>query len=238
MRILIVEDSAQLAQLMAEGLRPFGFTTDCAASLAEADHALELADYAAVILDLGLPDGDGRAWLRARRGRAPGVPVLILTARGLLEDRVSGLDSGADDYLVKPVEIAELAARLRALLRRPGARAPVVLTSGTLRFDTESRMAECCGKPLELARRETTLLELLMRREGAVVRREAIEDALYGFDEPVTPNAVEAVVSRLRRKLDEACVSGRLHTIRGVGYMLTVSGSGGGSAGGSGGGAA
>ena len=133
---------------------------------------------------------------------------------------MTGLDAGADDYVVKPVEIDELAARIRALLRRPGPRAQVSLEAGRLRFDTSTRIASADGRTFDLSRREAGLLELLMRRAGSVVRREAIEDALYNFNEPVTPNAVEAAVSRLRRKLDEAGATGALHTIRGVGYML------------------
>jgi two-component system response regulator QseB len=168
-----------------------------------------------------MPDGDGLDWLaRARRGGRM-VPALILTARGALGDRIAGLDAGADDYLVKPAEIEEIAARLRALLRRPGNRAPTVMTSGAIAFDTASRTGTIDGTSLDLSRREADLLELLMRREGNVIQRATIEDALYSFNDPVTPNAIEAVISRLRRKLEEHGQTGRLHTVRGVGYMLT-----------------
>ncbi|WP_037491405.1 response regulator [Sphingobium indicum] len=220
MRVLIVEDNDRLAMLIAEGLQRRGFSCDIAGSLASADNAMDGAAYDAIALDLGLPDGDGIDWLAKRRRCGQVPPAIIQTARGALEDRVTGLDAGADDYVVKPVEIDELAARIRALLRRPGPRMQSVLEVGDLAFDAARRSARYCGRAIELSRREADLLELLMRRAGTVVPRGAIEDALYSFNEPVTPNAVEAAMSRLRRKLDEVGASENLHTIRGVGYML------------------
>ncbi|MFZ5749156.1 MAG: response regulator [Pseudomonadota bacterium] len=220
MRLLIVEDNARLAELTADGLRRRGYSCDLAGDLATASASLDAAVFDLLILDLGLPDGDGLQWLRAERGRREVPPALILTARDALEDRVAGLDAGGDDYVVKPFDLDELAARLRALLRRPGRRAPVVLEVGALRFDPGTRVTQARGQAIELSRRETSLLELLMRRAGTVVRRETIEDALYSFDEAVTPNAVEAVVSRLRRHLDDGGVPGMLHTVRGVGYLM------------------
>lgn len=219
MRILIVEDAVRLAKLLAEALSGQGFACDLAHSLAEAEDALAAATYDAIVLDLGLPDGDGLDWLRARR-RADLPPVLALTARGTLEERVAGLDAGVDDYLTKPFAAEEVAARLRALLRRPGPRAASVLATGPLRFDAAARRATVDGAALDLSRRELDLLELLMRRAGAVVSKDAIETGLYAFDAAVTPNAVEAVVSRLRKHLDDAGASGMLHTVRGVGYLL------------------
>jgi two-component system response regulator QseB len=218
-RILVVEDNERLAGLIAEGLGTQGFHCDQAHGLADADAALAAATFDAIVLDLGLPDGDGEHWLRARPS-AGDPPALILTARGGLEDRVRGLDAGADDYLVKPFAIDELAARLRAMLRRPGRRSETMLRVGEIAYDGATRIASIAGNKLDLARREADLLELLMRRAGQVVRRQAIEDALYRFDEAVTPNAIEAIVSRLRRKLDEGGAAGRLHTVRGVGYLL------------------
>ena len=147
----------------------------------------------------------------------------MLTAGGGLEDRIAGLDSGADDYLVKPVDIEELAARVRALLRRPGPRAATLLEAGGLTSDPVSREARFALRLLELSRRAGDLLELLMRRLGTVVVRDTIETTLYSFNEPVTPNAAEATASRLRRKLDAAGLAGQLHTVRGVGYMLRSS---------------
>lgn len=220
MRLLIIEDNDRLAGLIAEGLGRRGFICDIALDLATAEDCLASAGFDAMILDLGLPDGDGLAWLQHQRGLRQLVPALMLTARGGLEDRIAGLDAGADDYLVKPVDVEELAARLRALLRRPGPRAVSVLESGSLRFDPVTREARIEDRIIDLSRREADLLELLMRRLGTVVVRDAIENALYSFNEPVTPNAVEAIVSRLRRKLEDAGVTGKLHTVRGVGYML------------------
>ncbi|MAF63760.1 MULTISPECIES: response regulator transcription factor [Pseudomonadota] len=223
MRLLIVEDNERLAGLIAQGLGRRGFSCDIAPDLATADACLESAAFDAVILDLGLPDGDGMTWLQRQRSLRQLIPALMLTARGGLEDRIAGLDSGADDYLVKPVDIEELAARVRALLRRPGPRAAILLEAGALTFDPVSREARCDERVLDLSRREADLLELLMRRLGTVVLRDTIETTLYSFNEPVTPNAVEATVSRLRRKLDEAGLAGQLHTVRGVGYMLRSS---------------
>lgn len=209
-----------MAELLAEGLERRGFAADAVGRLTDAEGRLEAAGYDVVVLDLGLPDGDALDWLKVRRRLGPLPPVLILTARGALDDRVTGLDAGADDYLVKPVELDELAARLRALLRRPGSRMQPVLTVGRLSFDGAERSVHLGDQRIELSRRETDLLELLMRGAGKVVRREAIEDALYGLDEPVTGNAIEAVVSRLRKKLEQAGVDDILHNIRGLGYML------------------
>lgn len=220
MRVLVVEDNRRLAFLVAEGLQKRGFACDTAPSLVDADAALAVAAYDVVVLDLGLPDGDGLLWLAGRRIQHNTPAAIILTARGALGDRVKGLDAGADDYVVKPVDIEELAARIRALLRRPGLRASPVIEVGRLRFDTARRTASVSGQAMDLSRREADLLELLMRRAGAVVHREAIENALYSLHEPVTPNAVEAAVSRLRRKLEDAQALGALHTVRGVGYML------------------
>lgn len=220
MRVLIVEDNARLADLMGHGIAQRGFSPDLVGSIHQAEAALVGASYDAAILDLGLPDGDGLTWLRRARPKAPLPPVLVLTARDGLGDRVAGLDAGADDYLVKPIEIEELAARLRALLRRPGPRSLPVIRAGRLAFDVAARSARSGDQSMELTRREADLLELLIRRTGTVVRRSTIEDALYRFDEPVTPNAVEAIVSRLRHKLSEVGHPDVLITVRGMGYLL------------------
>lgn len=219
MRILIVEDTARLSALLAEALVKHGFASDCAPTLAAADEAIAAASYDAIVLDLGLPDGDGLNWLGRRRSAAL-PPVLALTARGTLTERVAGLDAGVDDYLTKPFAADEVAARLRALLRRPGPRAAPILAAGPISLDVAARRATVDGAQLELSRRELDLLEVLLRRAGSVVSKDAIETALYSFDAEVTPNAVEAIVSRLRKHLDEAGVTGALHTIRGVGYLL------------------
>ncbi|MDE8654227.1 winged helix-turn-helix domain-containing protein [Novosphingobium album (ex Liu et al. 2023)] len=220
MRLLVVEDNDRMAALIADGLQRRGFVCDVALNLAQADDAMAGAQYDAIVLDLGLPDGDGIDWLADHRKYHQMPPAIIQTARGALEDRITGLDAGADDYVVKPVEVDELAARIRALLRRPGVRTQPIIEVGTLRFDTANRSASIADRNVDLSRREADLLELLMRRAGTVVHRDVIENALYSFNDPVTPNAVEAAISRLRRKLDEAALPDMLHTVRGVGYML------------------
>ncbi|PQA86470.1 response regulator transcription factor [Hyphococcus luteus] len=218
MRVLLIEDNADFASLLAEGLDKRSIASEHAPTLKAA--ALRLSDnaYDAIILDLGLPDGDGVDWLNSLRDDRP--PVLILSARGALPERILGLDSGADDYLVKPAEIDEIAARLRALLRRPGSRDPVILSAGALTFDPVSREVKYEDRPIALGRKETDFLELLMRRAGKVVPRESIEAVLYGLEDAVTPNALEALASRLRRRLAEAGADNSLHTVRGVGYFI------------------
>ncbi|MEZ5921179.1 MAG: response regulator transcription factor [Parvularculaceae bacterium] len=219
MRALLIEDNADFAGLLREGLERRSISVEHAASLAMAE--LQLADnaYDAIILDLGLPDGDGVEWLNAMRKDRP--PVLILSARGALDERVLGLDSGADDYLVKPAEVDEIAARLRALLRRPGTRSAVLLEAGPLTFDPASREVHCNGEPIGFGRKETDFLEVLMRRPGKVVPRESIEAVLYGLEEAVTPNALEALASRIRKRLADAGAGDVLHTVRGVGYFIS-----------------
>jgi two-component system response regulator QseB len=219
-RLLIVEDDTELARLVADGLEIRGFRSDIAPDLAGAKAALSCAAYGAVILDLGLPDGEGIGWLRKAQGPRPLPPTLILTGRDGLGDRVNGLDSGADDYLVKPVDLDELAARVRALLRRPGPRSSPVLEHGSLSFDVATRIGRKGDTNLNLTRREADLFELLMRRPGTVVSKSSIADTLYAFDDSATPNAIEATVSRLRHKIAGAGASDALVTVRGIGYLL------------------
>jgi len=220
MRLLIVEDEPDLGVLLCNALTRARFTVDLVVAIADAEDYLRLATYDAMILDLGLADGDGLTLLHALRRRGSMIPVLILTARDAPEDRVTGLDSGADDYLIKPFHMPELISRVRALLRRPNAALGVVLDLGELILDTVSRQAKVGEIPLVLSLRETALLELLLRRQGNVVTREAIEHGLYGFDTTLGSNAVEVLVHRLRRKLGEAGARVAVHTLRGVGYLL------------------
>ena len=222
MRVLVVEDEPELSALLRGALEQGGFVTDAAASVADANEHLKSAEYDAAILDLGLPDGDGLALLRALRRAGNTLPVLILTARDAPEDRVRGLDTGADDYVVKPFHLAEILSRVRALLRRPNAALGVRLVAGNLVFDTPTRAVEVGGVAMPLPARETALLEMLLRRQGRVVAREALESGMYGFDTPTGPNAMEVAVHRLRRHLQEAGASARVRTVRGVGYMLTA----------------
>jgi two-component system OmpR family response regulator len=217
--MLLVEDQSSLSEVIAGGLRRAGFAVDVAASIAEAREAVSLGDHALAVLDLGLPDGSGLDLLAEWRAEGR-FPVILLTARGALGDRITGLDGGADDYIVKPVEIPELVARCRAVLRRPGNRESVLLAAGRVRLDTRNREASCDGRRLDLGRRELGALEALIRGKGRVVSREALQEMLYDRDAEVTPNAVDAAVSRLRRALDEAGADITLRTIRGVGWML------------------
>ena len=220
MRLLIVEDEPALAGLLRGALERAGFAGDVAGGVVEAGEHLRLVAYDALILDLGLADGDGLDVLRALRRRRDGLPVLILTARDAPEDRVIGLDSGADDYVIKPFHMDELISRVRALLRRPNTVLGVDLQLGNLVLHTTSREIVVGDAAIVLSPRETALLELLLRRQGSVVPRESIEEGLYGFDNPISPNAVEVLVHRLRRRLQTAGATVVVHTIRGVGYLL------------------
>jgi len=221
MRLLIVEDNEELAQLLANGLKTAGYDSDMLFSASDARAALTTTRYAAVILDLGLPDGDGLAVLREVRHRADPIPVLVLTARGSVDDRVSGLRSGADDYLVKPFAFEELVARLEALLRRPGQMLGSSLHVANLTFDTESRQAFIDEKPQVLSARETAVLELLMRRQGRVVSKRLVEDHLFGLADDVASNAVEVYIHRLRKQLADRGAKVQIHTMRGVGYLIS-----------------
>ena len=220
MRLLLVEDNDRLATFVAKALAAFGFTLDRVDNLSEADSALAVGQFDAIVLDLGLPDGDGVDWLKRQRTAGLQVPVLMLTARGSTADKVAGLNAGADDYLAKPFEMTELVARLKALLRRPGGALSLNLELGNVAFDTVHRDVKVQGKRLILSRSELTLLELLLRRAGRVVQRRSLEEGLYGFGDIVGPNSLEAHVSRLRRKLEESGATVRIHALRGVGYML------------------
>jgi DNA-binding response OmpR family regulator len=220
MRLAVVEDNPELAQLLTQSLKAEGYETDLMTTAAEARAAVTTTRYAALILDLGLPDGDGLAILREIRLRKDPLPVLVLTARGGLQDRVSGLRGGADDYLVKPFALEELVARLEALLRRPGQLLGRSLQVANLVFDTESRQAIIDDKPQMLSAREVAVLELLMRRKDRVVSKKLVEDQIFGMSGEVASNAVEVYVHRLRKQLSEHGAKVQIHTIRGVGYLM------------------
>ncbi|MFK3889230.1 response regulator [Sphingomonas sp. NPDC079357] len=221
MRILLIEDDRALAEALAAALLQRGLTLDHAASLDEAEAYMAAVDHAAILLDLGLPDGDGLAWLRRRRAAGETRPVLVLTARGSVEARVRGLHDGADDYLVKPFDADELHARLLAVLRRQGGYLGVSLTCARLTFDVETRTVRVGETVLTLSARETELLELLLRRAGNVVPKRVVEDQLFGAGgDQGSKNAVEVYVHRLRKRLDEAATGARIDTVRGVGYLL------------------
>ena len=223
MRVLLVEDHASLREMMAAHLRQSGFVPDSVGRGDEAIAAASGAVYDIVVLDLGLPDLDGLDVLRTLRADiAPDVPVLVLTARDHVSDRVSGLDAGADDYLLKPFDLAEFDARLRSVLRRPALRRDPVLRIGDLAFDIQAREARVDGRALDLTRREIALLDELIRAAGRTMVRDALEDRLWGLNEPVSGNALEAIVSRLRRRLSQAGSRCVVETIRGIGYRLAI----------------
>jgi two-component system OmpR family response regulator len=218
MRILIVEDDPVLADGLTRSLRQADFAVDCVPDGEQADHVLTAQNYDLVILDLGLPKLDGFDVLKRLRRRGAAVPVLVLTARDALSDRVKGLDLGADDYLTKPFDLPELEARVRALIRRGQAGGSAMLTHGPLTLDTSGRRAMLHGVPLELSARELGVLEVLMLRSGRVVNKEQLAEQLYGWDEEVGANAIEVYVHRLRKKVEPAGVA--IRTIRGLGYLL------------------
>lgn len=220
MRLLVVEDNEEFAPLLAKGLRAAGYEVDLLGSAGEARAALEATRYAAMVLDLGLPDEDGLAVLRELRRRKDPLPVLVLTARGGVEDRVSGLRMGADDYLVKPFAFDELLARLEALLRRPGQLLGSSLRVANVVYDPEGRQAFVDMKPQIFSAREMAVLELLMRRKGSVVSKKLIEDHIFGLAGEVASNAVEVYVHRLRKQLVDTNAKVKITTIRGVGYVM------------------
>jgi two-component system response regulator TctD len=220
-RLLVVEDNEELGALLARGLKDSNFDVDVLTTAADARVALETTRYAALILDLGLPDGDGASILRELRHRQDSIPVLILTARSGVADRIRGLRSGADDYLVKPFAFDELVARIEALLRRPGQFLGRSLRVANLMFDTEGRQAFVDGKPQQLSAREMAVLELLMRRKGTVISKKTLEAQLFGLSGELGSNAVEVYVHRLRKQLAERDAKVKVSTVRGVGYMLT-----------------
>lgn len=220
MRLLIVEDDRALGTALAAALERRGFSSDAASGVGDAAQMIGLAQYAAILLDLGLPDGDGIDLIQTLRARANPVPILAMTARSGLEDRVLGLNAGADDYITKPFEVDELVARLNAVLRRQGGLAGARLTAGNLAYDSLSGDTMVGDAPLVLSARERQLLGLLMRRSGQVVSKQLAEDQLYGLTAPIGSNAVEVHAHRLRRKLEAAGADVRIETIRGVGYLL------------------
>jgi DNA-binding response OmpR family regulator len=220
MRLLLVEDSDRLRELVGETIREAGWRLDAVARAGEAEDALASADYDLVLLDLGLPDDDGLELLRRMRRRGDTVPVLVLTARGAIDERIAGLDAGADDYLVKPFNNGELLARARALLRRAPLVVHPVIEAGALRFDPASHELTCAGEAIALAPRERALMEILMRNAGRVTLKRVLEEKLSGFDEGISTNALELALSRLRRKLASHPTGTAIETVRGVGYLL------------------
>ncbi len=220
MRILCVEDEARLAESVARGLRQAAHAVDVASSLAEARAKVALDEYDAVVLDLGLPDGSGLEFARELRQRGQRLPILMLTARDTVQDRVRGLDHGADDYLVKPFALEELLARLRALERRAPEYRPTVLRIADLVVDPATRTAERAGEPVPLTTTEFALLECLARHAGQVLGRAHISAHVWDENYDPASNIIDVYVARLRRKVDRPGLVPLIHTLRGAGYTL------------------
>jgi two-component system response regulator QseB len=216
LKLLLVEDDAMIGAAVQEGLRRSGFTVDWVRDGRAAELALAAERYGMMLLDLGLPKKSGLDLLAEIRRRGESIPVLVLTARDAVSDRVKGLDAGADDYLVKPFDLDELAARIRALARRAAGRAQTVIEHGALVLDPARHEARLKGEPIPLSAREFAVLEALLERPGAVLSRAQLEERLYGWGEEVESNAVEVHIHNLRRKLGTQ----RILTVRGVGYRL------------------
>lgn len=218
MHILLVEDDALLADGLARSLRQSGYLVEIANNGRSADRWLETGSFDLVILDLGLPDLDGSTVLQRLRSRKQSIPVLILSARMELEERVRLLNLGADDYIVKPVALVELEARVRALIRRSQASADAIITLGQLKLDTIGKRAWLGETALELSAREWAAMEFLATRVNRIVNKDQITQALYSWGDEITPNAIEKFISRLRVKLEPAGIT--IRTVRGLGYFL------------------
>ena len=222
MRLLLVEDDRMIGDSLRAALRLEGHAVDWVRDARAADSTLASERFDLVLLDLGLPQGDGLDVLRALRGRRDSTPVIVLTARDGVGDRVAGLDAGADDYLVKPFEFDELTARMRAVLRRHGGRAETVLSCGAVTLDPATRQVTRDGQPVLLSAREFAVLEALMQRPGALLSRAQLEDRLYGWGEEIESNAVSVYIHQLRRKLGADFIG----NLRGVGYYVGQPGGG------------
>jgi two-component system, OmpR family, response regulator len=218
MRILLVEDAMDMAAALTATLSRHDVVVDHAPNLAIAGEACRSGVHDAVLLDRKLPDGDGLSLIPLLRREQPGLPVIVLSALGSSDQRIAGLDHGADDYLAKPFSSDELMARLRAVMRRPPQIGQNTVNVGRLQFNLTERHADVGGVPLDLTRRELLALEVLVRRAGRTVARSAVEEAVYGYDEEIASNTLDSHISRLRSKLSGADVE--IHAIRGLGYLL------------------
>jgi two-component system response regulator TctD len=218
LRILLAEDNRTLAAWLEKALRHDGFAVDCMDDGLEADHVLLTQEYDLVILDLGLPRMDGLDILRRLRRRGSNVPVLVLTARGEIENRVEGLNLGADDYLPKPFRLSELEARINAVIRRAKGSASPVVTLGPLEYDSVGRMFRMHGKPLALRPREHAVLEVLISRVGKAVSKSSLHEHVFKLDDTAGAEAVEVYVHRLRKQLQGSGIA--IVTLRGLGYVL------------------
>jgi two-component system response regulator QseB len=216
MRLLLVEDDAMIGAGVQTGLRQQAFSVDWVRDARSAEGALGVHTYDALLLDLGLPDASGAEVLRKLRQRGSDIPILIITARDAVSDRVAGLNSGADDYIVKPFDLDELTARIRAVLRRRAGRAEGVIRAGDVTLEPATHRVTLRGKELALSARELALLEALLHRRGAILSRAQLEERIYGWGEEIESNAVEVYVHSLRKKLGTDFIK----TVRGVGYLV------------------
>jgi two-component system response regulator TctD len=221
MKLLIVEDNDELASWLAAALRQGRYAVDVASDGEDAWHLLRVSDYDAVILDLGLPNMDGMTVLKRARKAGIQTPIIILTANSGVDWRIAGLDGGADDYLTKPFDVAELEARLRALIRRRNSQTATEIVIGDLSLDTATRQFCLKGEPLALTPREHSVLELLVMKAGTTVSKAALSESVFGFDDTADPSAIEIYVHRVRKKLEGSTV--QIATFRGLGYLLRSS---------------
>lgn len=220
MRILLIEDEFRLAESLRTVLERERFVVDHADRLSVAKEASMMINFDLVLLDRSLPDGDGLSLVPSLRGRNPGVRIIVLSAKGDVADRVTGLDTGADDYLVKPFSLDEMLARIRAVRRRPAELQNEKILAGSLAFDLSNEEVEVEGKRVDLPRRELRVLATLMKRRGRTVLRESLEQAVFSFDDEIQSNTLDSHISRLRRRLRAAGAPVEIHAIRGVGYLL------------------
>ncbi|PXA97870.1 DNA-binding response regulator [Nostoc sp. 3335mG] len=218
MRILLVEDELDLARALISALERHDIVVDHVSTLEMAREAVQSTVHSIVVLDRKLPDGDGLSVIPEIRRVRAGLPIIVLSALGAPAHRIEGLETGADDYLAKPFVVDELVARIRALMRRPAMVADLSITVGQLSFNLGDGSVVVAGEPLTLTRREVLALEVLVRRAGRTVARAALEEAVYGFDDEIASNTLDAHISRLRRKIAPAGVE--IHSIRGIGYLL------------------
>lgn len=220
MRVLLVEDEVRLADTLSFVLRKERFIVDQVGGVAEAREAAAMAVFDLVLLDRTLPDGEGLALVPVLRSRNPGIHIIVLSARGAVEDRVAGLDEGADDYLVKPFSIDEMLARIRAVRRRPAELQGEEIRAGSVVFDLSNEEVKVNGARIDLPRRELRVLATLMKRRGRTVLRESLEQAVFAFDDEIQSNTLDSHISRLRRRLRGSDAGIEIHAIRGVGYLL------------------
>ncbi|MBB5575945.1 MULTISPECIES: response regulator transcription factor [Rhizobium] len=221
MRVLLVEDNAKLAAVTSDAMRAHGFTIDNVNTALDAEEAAATVDYDAIVLDLGLPDRDGLTLIEPLRKISPSTPLLILTARDASSSIIDALDRGADDYLCKPFVMGVLVSRLRAVMRRGQPRYGTVLQLGNVALDPTQHAASVGGAELQLSRREFAALHLFLRRPNHVLSKAEVEEALYGYGDELSSNAIEVLIHRLRKKLLGASSTADIHNMRGIGYMLT-----------------